>query len=80
LSGLTLVVSWLLENRTRSVLTMLSVTVAFVLVGLVQGLNQGVDALIASTRADRLLVASRASAVGFLPISHLDRIRASRAL
>jgi putative ABC transport system permease protein len=80
LSGLTLVVSWALENRTRSVLTMLSVTVAFVLFGLVQGLNQGVDALIASARTDRLLVASRASVVGFLPISHLDRIRRPRAL
>lgn len=73
-SGL-MIAGWLLQHRGRAILTMLSITASFVLFGLLQGMNQGVDALVRAISADRLLVASRASAVGFLPISHLERIR-----
>ena len=74
MSHLTLVIRWLFQSRGRTVLTMLSVTAAFVLFGLLQGMNQGVDAFIDSLSAGRLLVGSRVSIIGFLPVSYAERI------
>ncbi|HEY6456118.1 MAG TPA: ABC transporter permease [Steroidobacteraceae bacterium] len=54
---------------------MLSVAAAFVLFGLLQGMNQGVDAYVESLNTDRLLVGTQVSMVGFLPVSYAERIR-----
>lgn len=80
MSVLNLILQWLLQKRGRSLLTMLSVAASFVLFGLLQGMNQGVDAYINSVSATRLLVAYRASIVGFLPKAYAERIRGVRGV
>jgi putative ABC transport system permease protein len=78
MSHLNLVVQWLLYGRGRSVLTMLSVAAAFVLFGLLQGMNQGVDVYNRSLSAGVQIVSGRAGA--FLPESYLERIRNVRGV
>jgi putative ABC transport system permease protein len=59
----------------RTVLIFLQVAVAFALFGVLQGLKSGMDHAIRETRADLLLVFSRASRGDPLPLAVLDRIR-----
>jgi putative ABC transport system permease protein len=55
-------------------LTLLSIAVAFVLFGLLQGINAWFHGLLPGLRADRLIVVSRVSQIEPLPSAHLRRI------
>jgi putative ABC transport system permease protein len=72
---LILVWAGLWRKKTRTVLTMLSVVVAFLLFGLLQGINQGMNHVFQSLNVDRLYVQSRISMSDGLPISYLERIK-----
>ena len=69
-----LVWSGLWRSRTRAVFTLLSIAVAFVLFGLLQGINAWFDGMLPGLRADRLIVVSRVSQVEPLPSAHLRLI------
>jgi putative ABC transport system permease protein len=62
------------RSRTRAVLTLLSIAVAFVLFGLLQGISAWFDGLLPGLRADRLIVVSRISQIEPLPSAHLRLI------
>jgi putative ABC transport system permease protein len=72
---LILIWSGLGRKKTRTVLTMLSIVVAFLLFGLLQGINQGMNHVFASLNVDRLYIQSRISMSDGLPISYLERIK-----
>jgi putative ABC transport system permease protein len=72
---LILVWAGLSRKKVRSILTMLSIVVAFLLFGLLQGINQGMNSVFQSLNVDRLYVQSRISMSDGLPISHLARIK-----
>lgn len=59
----------------RTILTMLSITVAFLLFGVLQGMKTAVEQAIADARGDLLLVYSRVSTGDALPIAHLEQIK-----
>jgi putative ABC transport system permease protein len=69
-----LVWSGLWRSRTRAVLTVSSIAVAFVLFGLLRGVNAWFDGQLPGSRADRLIVVSRVSNVEPLPSAHLRLI------
>ena len=54
-----------MRKRARAVLTLLAMTAAFTLVGLMIGMNAGFDAIEAMTRSDRIFVNPRFQ--GLLP-------------
>lgn len=56
----------------RSVFTLLSITVAFVLVGSMTGLNASFDQIIEEARVDRIVVTARFGA--WFPLAHADQI------
>ena len=58
-----LVWAGLWRSRARAVLTMLSIAVAFVLFGLLQGIDAWFAGLLPGLRADRLIVVSRVSEI-----------------
>ncbi|HLG88794.1 MAG TPA: FtsX-like permease family protein [Alphaproteobacteria bacterium] len=60
----------------RTVLTLLSIVVAFLLFGLLQGVNQAFTGAVVITSADRLLVSSKFSFLEPLPIAYLGQIEA----
>ena len=62
------------RKKTRTILTMLSIVVAFLLFGLLQGINQGIKAGLSDTRNNRLWTTSRMSAINSIPASLMDRI------
>jgi putative ABC transport system permease protein len=62
------------HSRTRALLTLLSIAVAFVLFGLLQGINAWFHGLLPGLRADRLIVVSRVSQIEPLPSAHLRLI------
>ena len=62
------------RNRARTVLTLLATAVAFLLFGLLQGVNAWFGGLLAGSHADRLIVVSRVSQIEPLPIAHLRSI------
>jgi putative ABC transport system permease protein len=70
-----LVWAGLWRKRARTILTMLSVVVAFLLFGLLQGINQGMKNVFESLNVDRLYVQSRISMSDGLPISYLEQIK-----
>jgi putative ABC transport system permease protein len=72
---LILVWAGLWRKRARSILTMLSIVVAFLLFGLLQGINQGMSHVFQSLNVDRLYVQSRISMSDGLPIAYLDQIK-----
>ncbi len=72
---LPLIWAGLWRAKSRAVLMLLQIASAFLLFGLLQGLNSGVKQAIAKTHADRLYVASRVSLGDSLPISLLARVR-----
>jgi putative ABC transport system permease protein len=61
----------------RATLTLLSIVNAFLLYGLLQGFVSGLGSTVAATRADVLLTLSRISQIEPLPMSELQRIRAT---
>jgi putative ABC transport system permease protein len=72
---LVLVWAGLWRRKARTILTMLSIVVAFLLFGLLQGINQGMNAVFQRLNVDRLYSQSRISMSDGLPISYLERIR-----
>jgi putative ABC transport system permease protein len=69
-----LVWAGLWRKKTRTILTMLSIVVAFLLFGLLQGINQGIKAGLSDTRNNRLWTTSRMSAINSIPASLMDRM------
>jgi putative ABC transport system permease protein len=63
------------RKRVRTILTMLSIVVAFLLFGLLQGINQGFGTTLSNLDVDRLYVNARTNMTDGLPISYLSRIR-----
>jgi putative ABC transport system permease protein len=72
---LVLVWAGLWRKKVRTILTMLSVVVAFLLFGLLQGVNQGMNHVFQSLNVDRLYVQSRISMSDGLPLSYLKQIQ-----
>ncbi|MEO7207502.1 MAG: ABC transporter permease [Steroidobacteraceae bacterium] len=62
------------RKKTRTVLTMLSIVVAFLLFGLLQGINQGIKAGLGDTSNNRLWTTNRMSAINSIPVSLMDRM------
>jgi putative ABC transport system permease protein len=69
-----LVWAGLWRSRVGAVLTLLSIAVAFVLFGLLQGINAWFAGALPGSRADRLIVVSRVSQIEPLPSAHLRLI------
>ena len=70
-----LVWAGLWRKKTRTVFTMISVVIAFLLFGLLQGINQGFGTALSNLDVDRLYVSARTSMTDGMPISYLNRIR-----
>jgi len=70
-----LVWAGLWRKRVRTILTMLSIVVAFLLFGLLQGINQGMNHVFQRLNVDRLYIQSRISMSDGLPIAYLDKIK-----
>jgi putative ABC transport system permease protein len=64
----------LFRKKTRTVLTLLSVFVAFLLFGLLQAVTSAFESGADSADAKRLLTTARYSIIELLPISHLRQI------
>lgn len=62
--------SGLWRKRTRTILTLAAITVAFLLFGLLQGVNAAFSNSIAASRLDRLYVQSRVSFTEPLPLAY----------
>ena len=69
-----LVLAGLFRKKTRTVLTLLSVTVAFMLFGLLQAVTTAFESGADTADAKRLLTTARYSIIELLPISYLRRI------
>ena len=72
---LPLIWAGLWRKRARTVFTLLSITVAFLLFGLLQGVNAWIHDFGMKSHANRLYVASRVSMLEPLPIAHLSQIQ-----
>lgn len=70
-----LVWAGLWRKKTRTVFTMISIVIAFLLFGLLQGINQGFGTAMANLNVDRLYVSARTGMTDGMPISYLTRIR-----
>jgi putative ABC transport system permease protein len=66
----------LLRKKARTVLTMLSIIVAFLLFGLLQGINQDIKSGLGGSANGRLWTMSRVGVLSSLPISAMDRMAA----
>lgn len=64
------------RKRPRTLFTMASIVVAFLLFGLLQGLNQGFNTVVTNLNVDRLYVSAKTNMTDGLPISYAARIRA----
>ncbi|HEU4652958.1 MAG TPA: ABC transporter permease [Steroidobacteraceae bacterium] len=64
------------RKKVRTILTMLSIVFAFLLFGLVQGVNQGFNQAVNKLDVDRLYVTPRDSQADPLPISYYEQIKA----
>jgi len=62
------------RKRTRTIFTLLSVVAAFLLYGLLQGVNAWLGNAIADSRVNRLYTVSRISFIEPLPISYVQQI------
>jgi putative ABC transport system permease protein len=63
------------RKKTRTILTMLSIVVAFLLFGLLQGINQGIKQGSTDTGNHRLWTAARMSSVSSMAASLMDRMQ-----
>src|ERR1700761_705203 len=68
------------RKKTRTILTMLSIAVAFLLFGLLQGINQGIKTGSGDSGNHRLWTTSRMSAVSSMPVSLIPRIQAVKGV
>ena len=64
------------RKRTRTIFTLLSIVVAFVLFGMLQGVNAAFSNALKAAAVDRLNVVSRISFTESLPISYQSQIEA----
>jgi putative ABC transport system permease protein len=64
------------RKRTRTIFTMLSIVVAFLLFGLLQGINQGFGTVLRDLNVDRLYVSAKTNMTDGLPIAYANRIKA----
>jgi putative ABC transport system permease protein len=71
---LPLLLAGLFRRKTRTILTLLSVTVAFMLFGLLQAVTVAFESGADAADAKRLLTIGRYSMIELLPISYLRRI------
>ncbi len=71
---LPLIFAGLMRKKTRSLLTLLSITVAFLLFGLLQGVNSAFSNSVAGAHLDRLVVQGKISLTEQLPLAYRDRI------
>lgn len=72
---LPLIWAGLWRRRTRTVFTILSITVAFLLFGILQGVNSAFSSAADKANINRLYVVSRLSMIEPLPVSYVPRIR-----
>ncbi|HEY2676605.1 MAG TPA: ABC transporter permease [Steroidobacteraceae bacterium] len=63
------------RKKLRTIFTLLSIMVAFLLFGLLQGVNAWLNAFGAESHANRLYVASRVSEIAPLPSAYLEQIK-----
>jgi putative ABC transport system permease protein len=63
------------RKKARTILTMLSIVVAFLLFGLLQGINQGFNSVVANLNVDRLYTSAKTNMVDGLPIAYWNRIK-----
>jgi putative ABC transport system permease protein len=73
----------LLRKKARTILTMLSITVAFLLFGLLQGINQDLKSGFGGNSNGRLWTTNRAGGLNSMPISlmsHISTIEGVRAI
>lgn len=70
-----LVFAGLWRKPVRSILTLLSIAVAFVLFGLLRGVNAGFDKAIADAHLDFLITDTRVRGGSPMPISAIEKIR-----
>ena len=70
-----LVWAGLWRRPVRSILTAICIVIAFVLLGLLQGVNAGFDRAIAAANRNALTVMKRVSRGANMPISSMDEIR-----
>jgi putative ABC transport system permease protein len=68
------------RKKTRTILTMLSIAVAFLLFGLLQGINQGIKTGSGDSGNHRLWTTSRMSAVSSMPVSLIPRMQAVKGV
>ena len=71
---LPLIWAGLWRKRVRTILTMLSVAVAFVLFGAMHGVTAGIEQIINTMSDSRLRIQSRVNITEALPLAHLARI------
>jgi putative ABC transport system permease protein len=71
---LPLIFAGLMRKKTRSLLTLLSITVAFLLFGLLQGVNSAFSNSVQGAHLDRLVVQGKISLTEQLPLAYRDRI------
>ena len=64
----------LLRKKARTILTMLSIIVAFLLFGLLQGINQDIKSGFGASSNGRLWTTSRAGGLNTMPISLMEHI------
>jgi putative ABC transport system permease protein len=72
---LPLVWAGLWRRPTRTVLTALSIVVAFLLLGLLEGVNAGFEQTIAETHREFLVTSTRVRRGGQMPLGAMDKIR-----
>jgi len=71
---LPLIWAGLMRKKLRSLLTLLSITVAFLLFGLLQGVNSAFSNSVQGAHLDRLVVQGKISLTEQLPLAYRDRI------
>jgi len=71
---LPLIWAGLWRKRVRTILTLLSVVVAFVLFGVMHGVTAGIDQIVNQMSNSRLRIQSRVNITEALPLAHLARI------
>jgi putative ABC transport system permease protein len=59
----------------RAILTLLSIVVAFLMFGMMQGFSSGIDNVVKDTRADILYSFSRVSILEGIPLGHIAQIK-----
>jgi len=70
-----LVWAGLWRKKARTILTMLSIVVAFLLFGLLQGINQGFNKAVQNLNVNRLYASAKTSLTDGLPIAYMNRIK-----